>query len=361
MLHKRLKKPASSTSIQPLLLSVAELHAETAHALRVVFGPEPFLSYTSGQFLTLLVDIEGTEHRRCYSLCSAPKTQELPAIVIKRTQGGLVSHFLNDTLQKGQQLRSLPPMGSFTIDYDPMRRQLYILIAGGSGITPLFSLTQSLLIQEPGSQVHIIYGNRSAEDIILQKGLLYLEDRFGRRLQVQHALERPSKLLTSWKGPLNALLQRQILNTYSKMQRKKAVYFLCGPPPMRAASHEVLHSYGIPKAQIHEESFVAGETSPREVCYTKEAKNIVIRLAGTEHQIQVPAGESILAAGTAADLDMPYSCQKGLCTTCRGRLLQGQVQYLRPPEGLSQEEIEEGYVLCCLAQPRTSDVIIEVE
>ncbi len=361
MFRKRLKKRTHASTVAPVFLTVIEVHVETPSALRVVFSPHASITYQRGQFVTLLVQIGDKIYRRAYSLCTSPGTEQPPAIIIKRVAGGIVSNFLNDTLKVGQQLQVLPPMGYFVTDYDASRKRLYFFVAGGSGITPLFSLVQTILRKEPDAVLHMLYGNRTVADIILAKSLQHLQDTYAPRLQVQHVLEQPPAGDTSvLHGQVDEQVQRTFFSRYTDEERKQAIYFLCGPAPMRATAEAVLATYGVAPSVIHKESFVAGETCP-DTLLTTQVQHVILRLAGEELNLQVPAGETLLEAGIAADHDMPYSCEKGVCTSCKGRLLQGQIQHIRPPEVLSEEEIAEGYILCCMAQPISANVIVEID
>ena len=353
---------STRAALQPLSLSVAALHQETLAALRVVFEPLPALSYKSGQFLTLILSITGKEHRRCYSLCSSPQAAEAPAIVIKRTKGGLVSNHLCDTLAVGHRLRSLQPMGNFTTDYKANRQRRYLFVAAGSGITPLFSLMQAILYEESGAQLHLIYANRSEKDIILAKGLSALQKRYADRLQLQHVLKQgAAQLPGSRAGRLDPACFSELLRPYEGELRRQLHVFLCTPPSLQASLLTQLRAMDVPAAHIRKESFTAGETSPSEVLLPSAAQEVTLRFAGKDHKVKVDVGQSLLAAGVAAGLDLPYSCQRGVCATCRGQLLQGSIEHIRRPDGLSKDELAEGYILCCQARPTSSNLLVEVE
>ena len=308
-----------STAPKLLSLSVSKLYRETRDAMRIVFTSTDSFSYKSGQFLTLLVTIADSTHRRCYSLCSSPYAEELPAIVVKRTRGGLVSNYLCDTLSVGQQLRTLPPMGSFTIEYDASRHRRYFFIAAGSGITPLFSLIKSILIRESTSEVHLIYANRSSSEIILSEGLNLLQQQHPKRLQLLHILkEKANKLPNSYIGRLQPSLLKKLLTPHIG-ELQQCHYFLCTPPSLRLSLFGYLKILGIPPQQIQQESFTADESLPEGVLVAPTAQQVTLRIGGKDYNITVKSGQSLLAAGIEADLDMPYSCQKGVCTTCRAR------------------------------------------
>ncbi|WP_238531574.1 2Fe-2S iron-sulfur cluster-binding protein [Nitritalea halalkaliphila] len=89
-------------------------------------------------------------------------------------------------------------------------------------------------------------------------------------------------------------------------------------------------------------------------------RTVEIELEGQQHQVEVNPEKTILEAGLDQELNMPYSCQSGLCTACRGRVIQGKVT-MSEDAGLSEAELAEGYVLCCSAKPESDDVKIIIE
>ena len=345
-------------SLSPVVVSVLRLRKETKDAIRVVFNSPEGLSYESGQFLTLLVQINNKEYRRCYSFCSVPE-DPLPAIIIKRVEGGVVSNFLHDTLKVGQVLGILPAMGHFTTQYVPHQQRCYVLIAGGSGITPLFSLARSLLTKEPDCELLLIYGNKSKRDTILASEIDELAQNYAKRFQLQHVWEQGPSKGAHLLGQLELSQQLRILASYSEEKLREAIYFLCGPAPMREASGKALRSLNISPDQIHEESFLITEQIETEEI-SSQRYHVDLRLLGEQRRIQVDAEQTILEAGIDSGLDMPYSCQRGICSACRGKLLAGQIQYKSEPAALSEEEIAQGYILCCVARP-VSDLVLEVE
>ena len=357
MLLSRMQTPVAP---RPILLSVAELHKETSEALRIVLTTPSSFSYKSGQFLTLLTTISNTEYRRCYSLCSSPYTKEPPSIVVKRIKNGVVSNYLFDTLSVGQKLITLPPMGSFTTAYDNSRSLCYFFIAAGSGITPLFSLIQSVLLREPFSKVHLLYVNRSPSEIILAKGLQSLQYRYPKQLHLLHLLkEKAEELPDSRQGRLDPTLLNEILSLYGTPEQYR--YFLCTPPSLQSILCSYLKERGTTEQHIRQESFTADESLPVGVLTPPQAQQVTLRIGDRDHKVEVKSGQTLLTAAVEEGLDVPYSCQKGVCTTCRAKLLQGSIQYARSPQGLSEEEKKSNYILCCLAQPTSSDVIVEVE
>ncbi|RZS96818.1 ferredoxin--NADP reductase [Cecembia calidifontis] len=348
-------------------LKIREIVRETPDTVTIYFEqPEPYLEYKAGQYLTVILDINGKEERRSYSLCTSPYVDPHPGITVKRVRGGLVSNYLNDQLRPGKTIEIMKPMGHFTTDYHSQNQRHFVMIAGGSGITPIMGITKSVLINEPQSKVTLIYCSRSENEIIFKKALEDLESKYEGRLMVIHNLSQPSDSWTGLKGRLDSQKIKDILSSISYPELKQVEYFLCGPEGIMETAESTLLGMGVDSKFIHKESFysnleakeeelkAAGKLAPE---LTREVEVI---LEGETYHFEVPAGKTILEAGLDHDVDMPYSCQSGLCTACRGKLLSGKVDMIEDA-GLSKSEIEEGYILCCSSKPASSDVKIIIE
>lgn len=372
------KKPAAkkeeqqekkSSSVKYHTLKVREVIKETADAISIVFEqPEEKIPYKPGQFFTLIPTIEGKKVRRAYSVCTSPFVDPHPAVTVKRVQDGLVSNYLNDTLKAGDMLEVMEPMGVFTVEPQQEHARHVILLGGGSGITPLMSIAKSVLHMEPDSQVSLIYANRSEESIIFKAGLDALEKKYAGRFHVTHVLEQ---LPASWicpTGLLNPELLKELLDKLPKAAPAYTEYYMCGPEGMMVNVEETLKELNIPKEQVHRESFVAGKTEKVEGAAdpvkaagddAPKSREVTVILDGEEHKFTVEPDKTILETALDLDIDLPYSCQSGLCTACRGKCLSGKVK-LDEEEGLSESEIDEGYVLTCVGHPLTDDVVIEI-
>jgi len=352
-------------------LKVREVVQETADAISIVFEqPENRISYKSGQFLTLIDTIDGKEVRRAYSLCSSPVIdKDILAVSVKRVENGLMSNHLNSQVKAGHQMRIMEPLGNFTTGSSASPRHL-VLLGGGSGITPLFSILRTVLYQEPESKVSLVYANRNEESIIFKERIEKLQAQYAERFTVVHCLDNPP---LQWQGPsglLNPELLGGILDGLPDMGAENTEYYTCGPEGMMNNVLQTLEQRGVAKERTHKESFVAGTTSPKEKApqpgavldtddVATEAFEVKIILDDEEHVFTVQPEDTILETGLEQDIDMPYSCQSGLCTACRGKCLSGKVK-LDENEGLSDEELEEGYVLTCVGHPLTPGVVIEI-
>ncbi len=344
-------------------LTVEDIVQETADAITIVFKqPEPAMEYRSGQFLTLIADIEGKEVRRSYSFCSAPGIDRHLAVTVKRVKGGLMSNFLPDNLKVSDQVRVMEPMGNFTTDLQGQNKRHIIMFAGGSGITPFLSHIKSLLKHEPQSIATLIYANRNIDSIIFKEKLAQLETEHQGRLHVIHILDEAP---LAWQGPsglLNPEMLAEILERIPNWGVENTQYLMCGPEGMMSNISAYLADYGINSEHIFKESFVAptiNKEAASEDDGTIKAREVTVVYDDEEHTFVVEPDSTILETALDQDVDLPYSCQSGLCTACRGKLLSGQVK-MDEEEGLSDAERDEGYVLTCVGHPLTDDVKIEI-
>lgn len=349
-------------------LKVKRVVKETKDAISIWFEQpkDNKIAYKSGQFLTLIIPIAGKEVRRAYSLCSSPFTDEDLAVAVKRVDNGLMSNWLPDNLKEGQSVKIMEPMGQFTTDYASDKKRHVVMFAGGSGITPMFSIIKSLLTQEPESIVSLIYCNRDIDSIIFKDELSKWETKYEGRLHVIHVLDNAPMNWQGYSGLLNHDMLKKLFERIPDWGMDKTTYLMCGPEGMMKNVDSLLEQHKIAKDKIFKESFVQGtidKDAKKEAIATtaNEAKTreVVIRYDGMEHKIKVKPSDTILASALDQGVDLPYSCQSGLCTACRGKALSGQVK-LDEEEGLSQSERAEGYVLTCVGHPMSDDVVIEI-
>ncbi len=363
-LFKKKKEEVKTNSYLPL--KVREVIKETDDTVTLYFEqPEPFLEYKPGQFLTLILEFDGKEQRRSYSLCTSPYVDPFPGISVKRVEGGLFSNYLNEKIFPGKTINTLAPMGHFTADFHSKNQRHFFLIAGGSGITPIIGILKSALINEPKSKVTLLYCSRNESQIIFRSELEKLAAANPDRLQIIHNLSQPS---AEWSGLKGRLSKETILEHVQRAEQDSNFskeYFVCGPEGIMDSSLEVLAELGVSKEIIHRESFFsAAAQKAHEAAVNGQAggltREVTIELEGEEHLITVSPEKTILESGLAQDLNMPYSCQSGLCTACRGKLLSGEVK-MDEDAGLSEKEIAAGYVLCCVSRPISSDVKVRIE
>lgn len=364
--EKKEKKEETHSGPKYYELPVKDIIQETKDAVTIVFeqpAGSP-VAYKPGQFLTLIVNVGGKEVRRAYSLCSSPFTDTDLAVTVKRVENGLMSNWLPDNLKKGNKIKIMEPMGQFTTEYNKDKKRHVVMFAGGSGITPMMSIIKSMLTQEPESIVSLMYCNRDIDSIIFKNELDKWETKYEGRLHVIHALDTAPMNWQGYSGLLNHEMLTRLFERIPDWGIANTTYLMCGPEGMMKNVESLLHLRNIPKEKIFKESFVQGTIDKKEEPAAAgseplKEREVTIRYDGQEFKVVVPPNKAILETALDQGIDLPYSCQSGLCTACRGKALSGKVK-LDEEEGLSASERAEGYVLTCVGHPLTDDVVIEI-
>ncbi|MEQ9468489.1 MAG: ferredoxin--NADP reductase [Ekhidna sp.] len=337
-------------------LTIKEVVKVAKDAVNLVFEKPESFSYEPGQFITLIKKVEGKKIRRAYSLCTTPFEDEHPAVTVKRVEGGAMSNDLNDNAKAGDQIQIMEPMGMFTTQYDSSNQRHAVFFGGGSGITPLMSIIRSILLKEPNSKATLVYGNRSEEYVIFKELIADLEEKYMDRFKVIQILENG---VADYTGRPTAEMIGNICDAVSVDGETE--FYICGPQPMMDVVADGLTKKGVDQTNIRMESFEAGKTSPKDIigADADSESEVTILLDGEEYSITVKKNASILDTALNNDLDMPYSCQSGLCTACRGKCVEGQIS-IDEAEGLSQDELDEGYVLTCVGKPLSDRIRVEI-
>lgn len=321
------------------------------------------VNYLAGQFLTVIPEIEGKKVRRSYSFSSSPKADTAPAITVKRVKNGLVSNFLCDNLKVGDSIEVMEPLGNFSLAPDAQANKNYVFVGAGSGITPLFSMIKTILKSEPKSTVELIYGSRSENQIIFKSALDALEKEYANRFKIVYVISQPSPTWAGMKGRINQASIVYYLKQELGTDIKNAHYYLCGPEEMMNQVKSSLAIFEVPTEHIHQELFTSHASE--EVLQAEEDGSLKEQLVqliyeGKTHEITVLPSQTILEAALEADLDIPYSCQAGMCTACMGQCTSGKV-VMDEEDGLTPGEIEKGFVLTCVAHPMSTNVVINLD
>ena len=343
---------------RPLKVVGVERETEDAVSIYITEADGSAVIFQPGQFLSVDVVVDGERLRRAYSLANACRPEVARHITVKRIEGGRVSNHLNDTVAEGQELAVLGPSGSFTVEPRAVNRRHLVMIAGGSGITPIMSILETVLRVESASRVTLIYGNRDWDHVIFRDRLDALREELGERLIVDHVLENPPEWWTGERGLLSSEVIESRLQALGIVDDGLQRYFVCGPTPMMEAAHQTLSTRGVPSNRIAEERFTSPESRAKAKGSDKTELVTIVR-AGREHGVQVEAGQTILEAALAAKIDAPFSCAMGGCGACRVHLSSGEV-LMEEPNCLSRSEREQGYVLICVGRP-LGPCTIEVE
>ncbi|MFZ1321275.1 MAG: 2Fe-2S iron-sulfur cluster-binding protein [Ignavibacteria bacterium] len=338
-----------------------KIELEIPSSLKEIF------EYKQGQFLSVQISIDGKDYRREYSLCSSPHSENTYEIASKNVKDGIVSNYFFNNLKEGDTILSYPPQGKFFTELNPRNKKNYVMIAGGSGITPVISIIKSVLYAEPESHVILYYGNNSEDVIMFKDELDELQNKYSDRFKLNHTVMESGAEWNGMKGFINtADLDKILIDTDNKVQLEKE-FFICGPGEMMELVKNHLIEKNYPKEKIHIEYFDA-PVSPNPVALSEDTeevneenikdRKIKVILNDSEHEVFVPEGSVILDAVIAQDLDPPFSCRSGICTTCRAKLYSGKVK-MDEREGLSDSEIDDGYILTCQSHPLTDDVKLE--
>jgi 3-ketosteroid 9alpha-monooxygenase subunit B len=336
-----------------LELQLAEVVDETADARSLVFKvpdgaelPADRLRYAPGQFLTLRVPSDRTGSvARCYSLCSSPFTGDQLTVTVKRTDGGYASNWLCDNAHPGMRLHVLAPSGTFvpkTLDAD------FLLLAAGSGITPMLAILKSALSEGSG-QVKLVYANRDEKSVIFAAALRELAAKYPDRLTVVHWLE-------SVQGLPNAVALGALVKPYAGRDA-----FICGPGPFMAAAEEALNTAGAAPERIHIEVFKSLESDPFAAVLISEDDSdegpatAVVTLDGNTQEVRWPRNAKLLDVLLDKGLDAPFSCREGHCGACAVLMKSGDVD-MHVNDVLEQSDLDEGLILACQAHPKSDSV-----
>jgi ring-1,2-phenylacetyl-CoA epoxidase subunit PaaE len=296
-------------------------------------------------------------------MSSSPREASL-AITVKRVGKGLISNYLCDRLKVGDAVEVMEPMGHFIAEASAEKARNIVLFGGGSGITPLMSIIKTILPVEQKSRLFLVYGSRSEEDIIFKKQLDSLEQEYKGRFKVIHVLTKPSYTWHGYKTRINQASTVIFLKQDIAVPIADSEYFLCGPEGMMEQVTNSLKLFNVPAENIHKEHFF--ETNHKTVVVGVEEdpslkeQTVTIKYEGKDYSLLVKPHETILEAALNQDIDLPYSCQAGMCTACMGKCVAGTVQ-MDEEDGLTDNEIKQGYVLTCVSHPMSAGVVIEVE
>jgi ring-1,2-phenylacetyl-CoA epoxidase subunit PaaE len=355
-------------------LKIKEVRKETADCVSIQFEvpPQYFDNFTfkQGQYLTLKANVDGEEIRRSYSICSAPFENEL-RVAIKKVEGGKFSTYVNEKLKKGDTLEVAPPDGRFTTLLNLNHKKHYVLIAAGSGITPILSILKSVLKEEPQSEVTLIYGNKNAASVIFREEIEGLKNKNMQRLRVFHVLSRERVDAELLHGRINASKMKDFSEKMPEILLRNEIptesgrgseYFLCGPEDMINDIRQVLSEHNIDAKNIHFELFGTNKTKRNHAVISTEkvVSTATIKLDGISFDVPIHEGEAVLDAALRMGADLPFACKGGVCCTCRAKITEGVVE-MEVNYALDHDELERGYILTCQSMPKTARVVIDFD
>ena len=312
-------------------------------------------AFAAGQSLT----VRRGEERRTYSICAPAGAA--PRIGVREVAGGVVSGWLVHTLKAGDTLEVQVPSGTFTPDLSVPGR--HVLIAAGSGITPMMSIAASVLAADDKSTVTLLYGNRRSDTVMFADEVADLKDAHPARMQIVHVLSREPQEVELHSGRLDAARLSALLPATVDVPAV-GHWWLCGPHPMVTDAIEVLRELGVDPGRIHRELFWVGDEPPLEATHDDapvgEGASLTVVLDGRSSTLTLPAGTPVLDGAQKARPDLPFACKGGVCGTCRARVTSGAA-VMRRNYALEQREIDAGYVLTCQALPQTEEITVDYD
>jgi ring-1,2-phenylacetyl-CoA epoxidase subunit PaaE len=323
-------------------------------------------SFTQGQYLTFRHEIDGTELRRSYSIC-AGRDEGILQVGIKKVAGGAFSTWANEALVPGMTLQAMEPMGNFHTPIEPDRAKTYLGFAGGSGITPVLSILKTVLAEEPDSRFTLIYANRGVNTIMFREELEDLKNRNMGRLTVIHVLETGVDDIDLFRGRVDREKCAALFEHWVDASAVETA-FICGPEPMMLGIAAALRDHGLTEEQIKFELFASSQPGRlvRKPGFDADAatgaQNVsaTVTLDGGVHSFDMDKGTSVLEAALANSLDAPYACKAGVCSTCKCKVLEGEVEMIAN-HALEDYEVAQGYALSCQSYPLTDRVVIDYD
>jgi len=355
-------------------LKIADVQPETDTAICVTFAvPEELkekFTFIQGQFLPLRAMIDGEDVRRSYSICSGVTDGHM-RVGIKRVKNGKFSNFANDNFKPGMDIEVMPPQGSFYSELKAENAKNYMCIAAGSGITPMLSIIKSALDIEPNSKVTLIYGNRRSNSVMFKDELNFVKNRYMDRFHWINIMDYEDQGADLLNGRIDnkkgyALQKAGLINIKTVDEA-----FICGPEAMMSEVSRGFRAEGLSDEQIHYELFANSSADSQAILEKAQQR---IAEYGEEKQSKVTViadgrsvmfdlatvGENILDAGMANGMDLPYSCKAGVCSTCKCKVVKGEVD-MDITHGLEQHEIDAGYILSCQAHPISDEVVVDFD
>ena len=317
-------------------------------------------AFAAGQTLT----VRRGEERRTYSICAPAGPgfpNAAPRIGVREVAGGAVSGWLVHAVKPGDTLEVQVPSGTFTPDLSVPGR--HVLIAAGSGITPMLSIAASVLAADDKSTVTLLYGNRRSDTVMFADEVADLKDAYPARMQIVHVLSREPQEVELFSGRLDAARLAALLPVTLDVAGVDH-WWLCGPFGLVSDAIEVLRDLGVESGRVHRELFWVGADPPAEVTHDDapvgDGANLTVILDGRSSTLTLPAGTPILDGAQKARPDLPFACKGGVCGTCRARVTSGAA-VMRRNYALEQREIEAGYVLTCQALPQTDEITVDYD
>jgi ring-1,2-phenylacetyl-CoA epoxidase subunit PaaE len=348
-------------------LPIARIDRETRDAITITFDVPASLRqqfrFEAGQHLTLRAQIDGEHVRRSYSICAAEG--ETLRIAVKRAPGGRFSAWANEILRAGAHIDVTQPMGRFSVARDPRVSRHYLGVAAGSGITPLLSMIATSLEAEPRSRFTLVYANRSSASVMFRDELAALKDRHLSRFNLVHVLSREPQDIELLHGRIDRAKADALFERWVPIGDVDYA-FICGPEGMMDVVRASLVAHGLAQERIRIERFAASIPKHTHVARPLPAAartecEVTVVIDGSQRSFLLEKGrENIIDAGLRNGIELPFSCKGGVCSTCRCRLVAGEVD-MDVNFALEDYEVARGFVLACQSYPVTDRVTVDFD
>ena len=346
-------------------LKIKSVRPETRDAVTLTFDiPENLeadFAFTPGQYLTLRADIDGQDVRRSYSICSPLGQSELE-VGVKRIEGGAFSNHAMG-LKAGDTLRVMTPQGRFLAPVGGAHN--YLLLAAGSGVTPMVSIARSVLEGEPDSTVTLCYANRTTDSVMFRSEFDDLKDRFMTRFLLTHVMDEEQQDVSLFNGRLDGeKLGTLAAGGVIHPSEYHAIY-ICGPQPMIDAATIALREMGVAEERLKFELFTPADGTPVASSLASNVASatgatVEVVIDGATRSFRMTADEELVDAAGRAGLEIPYSCKNGMCATCRCKLSSGEALMVQN-FSLESWETEAGYVLACQTRPTSEKIVLDFD
>jgi len=340
-------------------VNIQEVKQETANAVSVLFDiPEQLkqdFNFVSGQYVTLQTIINGEEVRRAYSICSTPKSNEI-RVAIKAVENGTFSQYATTKLKAGDSIEISAPEGRFELK--PEANKNYLAFAAGSGITPILSMVKSVFENESSANFTLVYGNKSVADTIFYDELNALKETYPNQFKLHYIFSREEV-----KNQLRGRIDKSVTNYFVKNMYKETTFdaaYLCGPEEMINAVSNTLKENYFTEENVFFELFTVSINEDALEDVQEGSTTITVLLDDEETTFSMQQTNDILAATLRNDLDPPYSCQGGVCSSCLAKVTEG-IAVMAKNAILTDSEIEEGFILTCQAHPTTAKIKIDFD
>lgn len=351
-------------------LDVTDVRRETRDAVVVTLKPRAedgdAFRFTQGQYLTFRRLFDGEELRRSYSICAGVDEGCLK-VGIKRVDGGAFSTWANENLKPGDTIEAMPPMGKFFTALDAGATKSYVGFAGGSGITPVLSIIKTVLAREPKATFTLVYANRQISSIMFREELEDLKNLYLGRFSVLHVLQSEAQEIDLFTGRLDAEKMATLFRIWIDPKTIDTA-FICGPEPMMLTIAQSLRDHGLSDAQIKFELFASGQPGRAKARAVSSAARsdgatttATVTLDGATRTFPMPReGQSLLDAALENAMDAPYACKAGVCSTCRAKVIEGDVE-MAVNHALEDYEVRLGYVLTCQCYPLSDKLVVSYD